>query len=53
VKEFELTVVFRANDRDDAEEVRRMLEAVLTQLDHPVAISGPARLSPPLDPHDN
>jgi hypothetical protein len=52
VKEYELTVVYRANDDQDAEEVRGMIAAVLHQLDHPVALSGPARLSPRLDPHD-
>lgn len=52
MKEYELTVVFRANDGQDAEEVRKMLEAVLVQLDHPVTVSGPARLSPPIDPGD-
>jgi hypothetical protein len=53
VNEYELTVVFRASDSEDAEEVRGMLEAVLKQLDHPVTVSGPARLSPPIDPDDN
>lgn len=52
MKEYELTVVFRANDDQDAEEIRAMVDAVLDQLDHPVRISGPARLTPPLDPHD-
>ena len=52
MKEYELTVVFRATDDTDAEEIRKLIEEVLAQLDHPVKVSGPARLNPPIDPHD-
>lgn len=52
MKEYELTIVYRASDDSDAEEIRQMVETVLVQLDHPVAVSGPAKLSPPLDPRD-
>lgn len=52
MKEFQLTLVYRAEDAEDAREIAEMIEAVLTQLDHPVTVAGPARLSPPLDPTD-
>lgn len=48
MKEYELTLVYRAEDDDDAEEIARMIEAVLRQLDHPVAVAGPcSSQSPP------
>jgi hypothetical protein len=52
VKEYEITVVYRAHDDAEAEVIRNMLEDVLMKLDHPVTVSGSARLAPPLDPRD-
>lgn len=52
MKEYQLTLVYRAEDSDDANQIAEMIESVLDQLDHPVTSAGPARLNPPLDPTD-
>ena len=52
MKEYQLTLVYRAEDEEDAKQIAEMIENVLQQLDHPVTSAGPARLSPPLDPGD-
>jgi hypothetical protein len=52
MEEYQLTLVYRAADADDARAIAAMVEGVLKQLDHPVAAGEPARLSRPLDPAD-
>jgi hypothetical protein len=51
--EYELTLIFRGEDDADAQEIGKMIEAVLKRLDHPVAMGGPSRVEPPLDPRDD
>jgi hypothetical protein len=52
MEEYQFTLVYRAEDANDANQIAEMIETVLHQLDHPVTSAGPARLSPPIDPAD-